>query len=221
MITWNHIIRIILEMFDSINQQQLARLLHISESTLSKIKSGKQNGSFNSEVVFDAVFNPDTPASPANDSPAFHLGILKDIINKQEYKEVKKGVEDFWNEENYQIFVTKLLGRTRNNSKNNGISDRSTDGDPYGQSSDCILPLKLADDVDNPSKGEKPIRSIILPHSDDCCYHCKYWNGDRQTFGGYTTSTYGHCTKYNRDKQLSSAMPCEDFEKREKQVGEW
>lgn len=95
MITWNHIIRIILEMFDSINQQQLARLLHISESTLSKIKSGKRNGSFNSKVVFDAVFNPDNPASPANDSPAFHLGILKDILNKQEYKDVKKVLKIF------------------------------------------------------------------------------------------------------------------------------
>lgn len=72
------------------------------------------------------------------------------------------------------------------------------------------------------SKERKPsIRSTILPHSDDCCYHCIYWDGNRKTFGAYTTATYGFCLKYNRAKQLSSDLACKDYKKRQKLPGEW
>lgn len=68
---------------------------------------------------------------------------------------------------------------------------------------------------------KRSIRSMFLPHSDDCCYHCAYWQGNRKTLEAYLIETYGFCLKYNRDKQISSAMPCEDYEKRERGAGEW
>jgi len=71
------------------------------------------------------------------------------------------------------------------------------------------------------SKGRPSIRSTILPHSDDCCYHCTYWNGSRSTFGAYIEATYGVCIKHNRSEQLSSDLPCKDYKKRNKLSGEW
>ncbi len=75
--------------------------------------------------------------------------------------------------------------------------------------------------TDISSTRKHSIWSTILPHSDDCCYHCVYWEGNRQTFGAYTTPTYGICLKYNRQEQLSSDLACKDYEKRQKLSGDW
>jgi len=90
-----------------------------------------------------------------------------------------------------------------------------------GQSQEVPGSMSMIGGTDISVKKEPSIRSMILPHSDDCCYHCIHWNGNRKTFGAYTTPTYGYCLKYNKDKQLSSTIACVDFEKREKQMGEW
>lgn len=73
-----------------------------------------------------------------------------------------------------------------------------------------------------PIEGRHSIRSSILPHSDsDCCYHCVYWDGDRETVWAYMNATYGPCRKYSRKEQLSSDPACKDYKKRKKLSGEW
>lgn len=97
------------------------------------------------------------------------------------------------------------------------ISDRTTPAQVH----DIPCSLSLIDTT-AVSVGRKPsIRSKILPHSDDCCYNCVYWKGNRQTFGAYTTETYGPCLKRNRQEQLSSDLPCKDYKKRQKLFGDW
>lgn len=66
------------------------------------------------------------------------------------------------------------------------------------------------------------IRSKFLPHeTEDCCYYCKFWEGDRTTLGIYLEPTYARCRKYNRAEQLSSSPTCKDYERRPKLPGEW
>lgn len=82
--------------------------------------------------------------------------------------------------------------------------------------------LSLSGGVAIPIEGRCSIRSSILPHSDsDCCYYCTYWEGDKKTFGAYTTATYGVCTMYNRREQLSSSPACKHYKKHKKMPGEW
>ena len=87
--------------------------------------------------------------------------------------------------------------------------------------SNLLLDSRSTSEIEVSPKKKPSIRSTILPHSEDCCYRCIHWNGNRKTFGAYMTPTYGYCFKYDRAKQVSSAVACEDFEKREKQMGEW
>lgn len=79
-----------------------------------------------------------------------------------------------------------------------------------------------APSVKDKKTAKRFVKSLFLPHStDDCCYHCAYWVGDRTTFGAYTTETYGFCRKYNRQEQLSSDLACKDHKKRKKSPLEW
>ena len=203
MITWGDTIGIILDMFSTVNQKQLAGLLGISVSSLSKIKTGKRKGSFESEAVFNQVFNPDMTSSPAKDTPRYLLNSLKDIIGSPKYEKVYKGMADCWNETDYKTFVITLLNRTRNKVQN------SDDSVPA-----C---LPQSDSAGISTVGSPSVRLHFLPHSDDCCYHCVYWEGDKETIGAYMTPTYGFCVKYNRDNQKSSTIACEDYKKRKKQ----
>lgn len=230
MITWNHTINIILETFDSINQQELAAMLGVTESVLSKIKSGKRKAPFNSDVVFNAVFDPTNPRSPAKDKPAFHLGIIKDIISKPQYEEVKKDMKDCWNEEDYNIFVKTLIKRTKNHQHQRTQSvpittqtliEPDKDIETIKQQVVSMSPSRSIIQTDISLERKQSGQLAILPHSGDCCYQCVYWNGNRKTFGGYTTATYGVCLKYNRQEQLSSDFPCKDYKKRQKLIGEW
>lgn len=75
---------------------------------------------------------------------------------------------------------------------------------------------------ENKNARKRSVKSLFLPHSsDDCCYHCTHWVGNRTMFGAYITATYGFCIKYNRQEQLSSDLACKDYKKREKSPLEW
>ncbi len=103
---------------------------------------------------------------------------------------------------------------------NDRSADISEDATPdHAQGTPSVL--SSIDRTDVPVERNRSIRSMILPHSDDCCYYCVYWEGNRQTFGAYMTATYGFCLKYNRQKQLSSDLPCKDYKKRQKLFGDW
>lgn len=84
---------------------------------------------------------------------------------------------------------------------------------------DSMVPIDHT--VIPPKEMKRSIRSTILPHSDDCCYRCTFWNGNRKAFGAYITATYGPCLKHNNLEQLSSNSPCKDYKRRQKLVGEW
>lgn len=81
--------------------------------------------------------------------------------------------------------------------------------------------LTTIGDVNIPRVGKHTIRSMLLPHSEECCYHCEYWIGDRTHLGAYREATYGRCIKYNNPRQLSSDLPCKDFKKHPKSPLEW
>ena len=56
MITWKDTINLIEKMFE-ISQKELAEILGVPESTISKIKNGKQASVFNREDIFKKVFS--------------------------------------------------------------------------------------------------------------------------------------------------------------------
>lgn len=88
------------------------------------------------------------------------------------------------------------------------------------QAQEPLHSLPPGDSANISAERKRSIRSMILPHSENCCYHCVYWEGNRQTFGAHTTATYGFCSKYNK-QQLSSDSPCKDYKKRQKLFGDW
>lgn len=108
-----------------------------------------------------------------------------------------------------------LLGFQRVDISKDTIPNQEQSAEQHSNESSLIHNTNL------PEERKTSIRSMILPHSDDCCYHCAYWNGDRKTFGAYTTPTYGICLKYNRREQLSSDLACNDYKKRKKLSGDW
>lgn len=209
MITWKDTIDLIVDTFDSIDQNRLAELLGVSKSTLSKIKAGKQTPPFTTDTVFSKVFDPDNPDSPAKDKPAYHLSVLKEMIICSKYKEIQNSMEDLWDETDYKIFVTKLLDRTKSGVKNTDASISKVS--PAAGDSPRI------GGTDVPNVRKVSIRASFLPHADkNCCYYCKFWLGDRETIGSYLTSTYGPCLKYGRERRLSSDVACKDFIKQTK-----
>lgn len=115
MITWRDTICIILEVF-SITQQQLAAYLNVGEPALSRIKNGRKIAVFDSDAVFNNVFNPDTETSPAhawkNDKKGL-LASLKDTIDFG-FPDAREALSDCWEEDDYNQFVFKLLRRTKN-----------------------------------------------------------------------------------------------------------
>ena len=247
MITWGDTINLILDMFDSIDQNGLAELLGISKSALSKIKTGRQAPSFNIDTVFSKVFDPDNPKSLANDTPDFLLETLKSIIKYPKYSEIQNVMKDLWDETDYNVFVTKLLSRTRSGAKSNSASPQEAvpqEASPQEAAPQEAAPQEAAPQEameeslpepafvseDSPwiggadmlNWGTVPIRSKFLPHADkNCCYYCKFWQGDKETIGAYLTSTYGPCLKNGRERKLSSDMACMDFIEQTEFPMEW
>lgn len=110
-ITWKLTIDLILETF-GINQQELASLLGVGKSTLSRLKNGKQRPLITPEVVFYNVFDPDNKNSPAKDTPNNLLENLKDTIEYPQYQEIRKVMDDLWDKTDYKKFVEMLIQRT-------------------------------------------------------------------------------------------------------------
>lgn len=115
MITWKDTIEIIKRTF-SIEQIEIANCLNITESQLSKVKTGKSKtvpSNFASSHVFRKIFDPSNEDSPASgkETPEYHLDVLKSII-QTEFAQVREDLSDFWNEKDYKTFVIGLLDRT-------------------------------------------------------------------------------------------------------------
>ena len=139
MITWSDTIDITCEMFQ-INQQQLASYLNISESALSRIRHGKARALFDSNAVFNNVFNPHTKGSPAsnkNEDKDALLTLLKEII-EHSFPKAREAMADCWNGTDYQTFVLRLLGRTRQRSFINNGAQISSDGEEVVATSDIV-----------------------------------------------------------------------------------
>lgn len=114
MITWGDVIDIIVWSF-TIKQKDLARLLCCDETVISKVRNGRQPFSCANEFIFSAVFDPTSSDSPAQfwgDKPKACLRYLKGEIEAK-FKEVREGMDDYWEEEDYRKFVMAMLGRAR------------------------------------------------------------------------------------------------------------
>ncbi len=134
MITWGDVIDIITWSF-SISQTKLAELMYCDKTAISKIKRGRQSPSFTNDDLFSRIFDPATPNSPSNmwsNKPEACLRHLKEEIEDR-FKEVRKDMGDFWNEENYKIFVLTLLNRARNGAPMEKASLDETPSEQMGK----------------------------------------------------------------------------------------
>lgn len=208
MITWRDTISIICEMF-GLTQQQLAGYLNIGVSTLSKIKNDRTRASFDSNAVFNAVFNPDTKGSPAqakNETEKQLLISLKETI-EFEFNEVQEAMDDCWEETDYRLFVIRLLGRSR---QRNLLKEKTPDD------SDKVIPVTEApsDEISEIRKtGDEVVNQASFAnaggaqlHIEDkyiCCRFCTKWRGAMndelaacKVFKDQRTSTDGSGCKY-------------------------
>lgn len=111
MIVWKDTIEIIKRTF-SVDQQRIADCLNVKQYTLSKIKAGKVSPPFSSEDVYQKIFNPENSRSPANDTARFYFNLLKERI-ESDFPNVRESLNDYWKEQDYKVFVLKLLDRTK------------------------------------------------------------------------------------------------------------
>ena len=118
MITWGDVIDITLYTFD-LHKTDLSMLLECNSSKISKIRSGTQGlDRISKDRLFSLVLDPDKDSSPAQrikgkkGNTKFLLYRLKEDIESQ-FGEVRKDMEDCWEEEDYQKFVLTMLGRAR------------------------------------------------------------------------------------------------------------
>ncbi len=119
MITWKDTINLIEKMFE-ISQKELAEILGVPESTISKIKNGKQASVFNREDIFKKVFSSEAKGNLANNKKYTEnqrLDVLKGII-EEDFPSIKEAMEDVWEKDNYQEFTMTLLDLTRSSSNN-------------------------------------------------------------------------------------------------------
>ena len=160
-------------------------------------------------------FDLDSPIDvETNDIDIFCWSLVNQFLDLLAFQRVDMPHSDTRSETTFAETDQQL-----NHSETDIPKDTSSDREQSTtQQLDGATPISL---TNIPKEGEHSIRAAFFPHSDDCCYHCSYWDGNRKTFGAYTTATYGYCLKHNRIKQLSSDEACEDYEKREKQSGEW
>lgn len=112
MYSWVEIIKISLATFE-LSQTDLASHLNCSKSVISRIANGKQPSTISAAQMFDSVFDPANPKSPAaGNTERHHLETLKDIISIK-CPNVKKDLAECWEESSYQIFVMTLLERAK------------------------------------------------------------------------------------------------------------
>lgn len=114
MICWNETISIIQELFE-LQEQDIAYLLGVSKTTLSKVKLSRQNASskFIPNALYRKIFNPNTKGSPAFGKDEKDLLSTLRLIIEEEFANVRENLGDSWNSEDYRTFVMKLLELTR------------------------------------------------------------------------------------------------------------
>ncbi len=117
MIEWRDIIEIIMKMFP-ISQTKIAELLNCHKAAITRLKKVGAQPSFADEQMFSCIFDPANPKSPASNlnNNAYYLWLLKEII-ETDFKDVQDALADCWNENDYQIFVLRMLGRARRNQQ--------------------------------------------------------------------------------------------------------
>lgn len=239
MFLWSDVIQIILQTFE-VTQNDLARLLNIDKSVLSKIKNGTRNipQNIDAEFVFKCVFDCENPESFTRNTPSDILSTLKEVI-EGDYKEVRTSMDDCWDEKDYKSFVITFLNRARRNKKPAKVPVKkaleelydeeqcSVEGDiPASAVSNNAVSGDLSPRNSSAVSSAHPQRkwsilSVLCPNKGECCYNCDYWKGNRTTYEAYRMPTYGLCIKYNRSRQLSSDPACESYKEHQKQFGEW
>lgn len=114
MITWKDTIAIIIQTYEC-KQKELADLLGVSTTFLSKAKAGDRDVSeyFEDEYSFKRIFDVNTSGSLAYRKDEKELLDNMKFIICGKFTNVMYAMEDCWDDANYQTFILKLLERTR------------------------------------------------------------------------------------------------------------
>lgn len=98
-----------------IKEADVATLLGVSPTTLSKVKNGGQNASnkFVPTAIYRKIFDPATSSSPAYGKKTESLLSDLKMIIETSFPTVQESLADCWKTEDYQKFVKELLSQTR------------------------------------------------------------------------------------------------------------
>lgn len=189
MIAWGDVIDIIVYTFD-LQKVDLSVLLECDLSKISKIRSGTQGlDRISKDRLFPLVFDPDTANSPAQKikgDTQFLLGRLKEDIESQ-FREVRKDMDDCWEEKDYQKFVLTMLGRARKGTSSKKKAQRSDHSKrkaiaaDVGPSEDCHEKQKKVSRQETLSEQMSGIFEQTVADFNIATYMCKlpdYLNGE-------------------------------------------
>lgn len=112
-LTWNNTFTILEAMLE-INQEQIAELLGVSASTISRLKDGKTKKftSVKHEDIYRCLLDPANEKCPKHgETENYMLGLIKEEIISAG---CKHALDDIWKEEDFKTFAKKMLKRTQN-----------------------------------------------------------------------------------------------------------
>lgn len=183
-ITWADIINLTTRLFE-LTQYELAELLKIEPSSISRVINEKQYGlRTKRKEYYECLFNPSNAKSPASSKNTKDLlEDLKELINETGLADATKDLP----KDDYKKFVLGLLKLADNNKPK-----------PSKQ--------KKVDDSQNTFSGAQ----LAIPQDCKICLFCENWKGNTHEALESISGAYGRCIYLGKD-MLSKEFKCEGF----------
>lgn len=199
-ITWADIINLTTRLFE-LTQYELAELLEIKPSSISRVINGNQYGlRTKRKKYYECLFDPNNAKSPAHSkNPEELLKDLKEAINEAGLTDATKDLP----KDDYKKFVLGLFKLADENKLRQ-----------YKQKKDAF-PIITKDNEEsniNQTDSQNTFSGAQLAIPQDCkiCLFCENWKGDAHDALESTSGAYGRCIHLRKDI-LSQEMKCEGF----------
>lgn len=198
-ITWKDLFNLANALW-GINDAKIADLLGVHPSTISKLKSGKQE-TFNKsyEELYYCLFDPEKIEDrPLRERPEILINDLKREIRTAGLEIPEK----LLSQTQYKDFVIELLKLVKNppHTKDNGSTPHSTPSQNQ--------PLMQSDNFSSLNSDG----NVIIPIPNECkkCLYCSNWEGSVENAYKCKEGVYGNCIVYSKNF-LSSDKSCNRF----------
>lgn len=210
-ITWKYIFDLLKRMLE-LNQREIADYLSVHPSTISNLINGKQpRFRYKINDVYDNLFSPNAPLSPAyNKQPKELLEIIKDDIKEAGLTDAAKNLKN----DDYEKFVMGLLHLAKENEPKKSIKEEN-------------LPSHVVENEKNDQKDNERqlaqiptqenlqninmVAQLNIPPNCKICLCCTKWEGNAQDAYKNIDGVLGKCMFYNNNTLSTDGINCEKF----------